>query len=168
MGSMESEQPTQRMGMSEGESMRLFSRVSEETHQAAEGEGSAGDGAPRRSDEENSDVLSGADDASKAAIDNDDASPLDGSDQESSGPVKPGYEGRARRGVSKPGGYDETPKRRGSRKKMGVRIRYVDDDERGGGTTEQGIRMGPVSVWRVVHGHRSGEGDAATPPRDPG
>ena len=60
-------------------------------------------------------------------------------------------------------------KRRGPRKKAGVRIRYVDDDERGGGTTEQGIRMGPVSVWRVVHGHRSEVRGAATPPplRDP-
>ena len=86
--------------------------------------------------------------------------------------VNSGYEGRARRGVSKAGGYDETPKRRGPRKRTGVRIRYVDDDERGGGTTEQGIRMGPVSVWRVVHGHRSeaseGCGTPATPLRDPG
>ena len=171
MGSMESEQPTQRMSMSEDESMRLFSEVSEEAHQAAEGEGSASGGAPRRSDEENSDEFSVVDDASEAASDNDDATPLEGSDHHgkpvTSGSAS-GYEGRARRGVSKPGGYDETPKRRGSRKKMGVRIRYVDDDERGGGTTEQGIRMGPVSVWRVAHGHRSEVGGAATPLRDPG
>ena len=29
--------------------------------------------------------------------------------------------------------YDETPKRRGPRKAKGVRIRYVEEDERGGG-----------------------------------
>jgi len=51
-----------------------------------------GDGAPRRSDEENSDVPSGAEDAREAAIDNDEESPLDGSDRKSSAPVKPGYE----------------------------------------------------------------------------
>ena len=104
--------------MSEDESMRLFLEVSEETHQAAEGEGSASGGAPRRSGEFVT-VFNGADDASNAAIDNDEESPLDGSERESSAPVKPGYEGRARRGVSKPGGYDETPKRRGPRKKWG-------------------------------------------------
>ena len=56
--------------------------------------------------------------------------------------VKAGYEGRARRGASKAGGYDETPRRSdGRRKPRGVRIRYVDNVARGGGTTEQGIRM---------------------------
>ena len=66
------------------------------------------------------------------------------------GGVKEGHEGRARlgrgveTGVSKAGGYDETPKRRGPQRRKGtytVRIRYVEDDKRGGGTTEQGMRM---------------------------
>ena len=105
--------------------------------------------------------------ASDNAIDNKAIAPSEEiSDQNSA--VKPGYEGRARRGVSKAGGYAEVTRQRGPRKKAGVRIRYVDDDERGGGTTEQGIRMGPVSVWRVVHGHRSEARGAATPLRDPG
>ena len=62
-----------------------------------------------------------------------------------------GYEGRARRGVSKPGGYDETPKRRGPQKKrrQTVRIRYVEDERRKGGTLEQMIEVGRVSVHRT-------------------
>ena len=51
--------------------------------------------------------------------------------------VKAGYKGRARRGKEKAGGYDLTPNRRGPRKVKGARIRYVEEDERGGGTTEQ-------------------------------
>ena len=157
-GGTESEQPKHGASMSEDESMRTTQEISTVTHQAeedtnnawnADDEGSEGDkgagaAAPRRSDED---------------IDNDTigigmGGPTEENPQGSG--VKPGYEGRARRGASKPpGGYDETPKRRGPRKRTGVRIRYVDDDERGGGTTEQGIRMGPVSVWRVAHGHRS-------------
>ena len=147
--------------MSEGQSTRLNSEVSEETHQATSGRGSASS-APRRSEEDNGDGWSATDGGSDADEDNNTigtSRPSEvTSDPKSSArlaPVNPGYEGRARRGVSKAGGYDETPKRRGPRRKVGVRIRYVDDDERGGGTTEQGIRMGPVSVWRVVHGHRS-------------
>jgi len=157
--------------MSEDESMRTTQEISTGTHQAEEdmneawsaddgvsdGEEGASAAAPRRSDE---------------AIDNNTigiigmGGPTEENPQGSG--VKPGYEGRARRGASKPpGGYDETPKRRGPRKRTGVRIRYVDDDERGG-TTEQGVRMGPVSVWRVVHGHRGDARSAAAPQKDPG
>ena len=50
----------------------------------------------------------------------------------------------------------------------GARIRYVEEDERGGGTTEQGIRMGPVSVQRVAKGRGGLRMGAATPLRDPG
>ena len=84
--------------------------------------------------------------------------------------VNAGYEGRARRGVSKPGGYDETPKRRGPQKKrrQTVRIRYVEDERRKGGTLEQMIEVGRVSVHRTEEGRRTREGTAAAPPRDPG
>ena len=78
------------------------------------------------------------------------------------------YKGRARRGKGKAGGYDLTPNRRGPRKVKGARIRYVEEDERGGGTTEQGIRMGPVSVQRVAKGRGRPRMGAATPLRDPG
>ena len=84
------------------------------------------------------------------------------------GGVEAGYKGRARRGKEKEGGYDQTPNRRGPRKAKGARIRYVEDDERGGGTTEQGIRMGPVSVQRVAKGRGRPRMGAATPLRDPG
>ena len=84
------------------------------------------------------------------------------------GGVKAGYEGRARRGNSKEGGYDMTPTRRGPRKQKGERIRYVENEERGGGTTEQGIRMGPVSVMRAARAQIRGTESAATPLRDPG
>ena len=86
----------------------------------------------------------------------------------SSAHVKPGCEGRVLRGAGKQGGYDETPRRERPRRKAGPRIRYVDEDERGGGTTEQGIRVGPVCVWRITHGHRSEAEGAGTPPKDPG
>ena len=82
--------------------------------------------------------------------------------------VNEGHEGRVLRGASKQGGYDEITRRERPRKKVGPRIRYVDDDERGGGTTEQGIRVGPVCVWRIAHGHRSETEGAETPPKDPG
>ena len=82
--------------------------------------------------------------------------------------VKAGYEGRARRGNSKEGGYDMTPTRRGPRKPKGERIRYIENEERGGGTTEQGIRMGPVSVMRAARAQIRGTESAATPLRDPG
>ena len=84
------------------------------------------------------------------------------------GGVEAGYKGRARRGKEKEGGYDQTPNRRGPRKAKGARIRYVEEDERGGGTTEQGIRMGPVSVQRVAKGRGRPRMGAATPLRDPG
>ena len=82
--------------------------------------------------------------------------------------MKAGYEGRARRGNSKEGGYDMTPTRRGPRKQKGERIRYIENEERGGGTTEQGIRMGPVSVMRAARAQIRGTESAATPLRDPG
>ena len=84
--------------------------------------------------------------------------------------VNSGHEQRARRGVSKPpGGYDEITKRRGPRKQSsGVRIRYVDEDNRSGGTAEQLIRMGPVSVRRVEQGTMEEDGHAPAPPGDPG
>ena len=82
--------------------------------------------------------------------------------------VNDGREGRVLRGAGKRGGYDETTRRERPRKRTGPRIRYVDEDERGGGTTEQGIRVGPVCVWRTTHGHRSRTKGAATPPKDPG
>ena len=82
--------------------------------------------------------------------------------------VNEGHEGRVLRGAGKQGGYDEITRRERPRKKAGPRIRYVDDDERGGGTTEQGIRVGPVCVWRITHGHRSEAEGAETPPKDPG
>jgi len=84
------------------------------------------------------------------------------------GGVKAGYEGRARRGNSKEGGYDMTPTRRGPRKQKGERIRYIENEERGGGTTEQGIRMGPVSVMRAARAQIRETESAATPLRDPG
>ena len=93
----------------------------------------------------------------------------DAAGQESSAPpVNSGREGRVLRGAGKQGGYDETPRRERPRRKAGPRIRYVDDDERGGGTTEQGIRVGPVCVWRITYGHRSDTEGAETPPKDPG
>ena len=82
--------------------------------------------------------------------------------------VNDGREGRVLRGAGKRGGYDEITRRERPRKRTGPRIRYVDEDERGGGTTEQGIRVGPVCVWRTTHGHRSRTKGAATPPKDPG
>ena len=84
--------------------------------------------------------------------------------------VKAGYGGRARKGNSKPGGYDETPTRRGPQKKgrQMERIRYVEDERRKGGSLEQMIEVGRVSVHRTEEGRRTGEGTAATPPHDPG
>ena len=82
--------------------------------------------------------------------------------------MKAGYEGRARRGNSKEGGYDMTPTRRGPRKSKEERIRYIENEERGGGTTEQGIRMGPVSVMRAARAQIRETESAATPLRDPG
>ena len=81
--------------------------------------------------------------------------------------VNDGREGRVLRGAGKRGGYDEITRREKPRKRTGPRIRYVDEDERGGGTTEQGIRVGPVSVWRTTHGHRSRTRGAATPRQGP-
>ena len=81
--------------------------------------------------------------------------------------MKEGYEG-GREGGRKAEGHDVTPKRRGPRKAKGVRIRYVEEDERGGGTTEQGIRMGPVSVQRVAKERGRSTAGAATPLHDPG
>ena len=154
--------------MSADESMRLNSEIGEETHQATSGGGSTS-GAPRRSEEDDEDGW-GVDDGGSEVGDDNNAIASGPSEEisDQSPAVNPGYEGRARRGVSKAGGYAEVTRRRGPRKTAGVRIRYVDDDERGGGTTEQGIRMGPVSVWRVAHGHRSEVRGAATPPKDPG
>ena len=84
--------------------------------------------------------------------------------------VKAGYGGRARKGNSKPGGYDETPTRRGPQRKRRQmeRIRYVEDERRKGGSLEQMIEVGRVSVHRTEEGRRTGEGTAATPPHDPG
>ena len=84
--------------------------------------------------------------------------------------VKAGYGGRARKGNSKPGGYDETPTRRGpQRKRRQVeRIRYVEDERRKGGSLEQMIEVGRVSVHRTEEGRRTRDGTAATPPHDPG
>ena len=42
------------------------------------------------------------------------------------------------------------------------------EDERVGGTTEQGIRMGPVSVQRVAKEKGGSQAGAATPLHDPG
>ena len=61
-----------------------------------------------------------------------------------------------------------TPTRRGPRKQKGERIRYIENEERGGGTTEQGIRMGPVSVMRAARAQIRETESAATPLRDPG
>ena len=63
--------------------------------------------------------------------------------------VNDGREGRVLRGAGKRGGYDEITRRERPRKRTGPRIRYVDEDERGGGTTEQGIRVGPVCVYAL-------------------
>ena len=60
------------------------------------------------------------------------------------------------------------PTRRGPRKQKGERIRYIENEERGGGTTEQGIRMGPVSVMRAARAQIRETESAATPLRDPG
>ena len=84
--------------------------------------------------------------------------------------VNAGYEGRARRGVSKPGGYDETPKRRGPQKKrrQTVRIRYVEDERRKGGTLEQMIEVGGVgrvSVHTATRQRREGESGKTRRPR---
>ena len=77
------------------------------------------------------------------------------------------HEQRASRGKSKQGGYDEILNRRGSRRRSGPRIRYVDEGNRSGGTLEQSIRMGPVSVQRVENGETD-EQTEAPPPGDPG
>ena len=84
--------------------------------------------------------------------------------------VKAGYGGRARKGNSKPGGYDETPTRRGPQRKrrQTERIRYVEDERRKGGSLEQMIEVGRVSVHRTEEGRRNRDGTAATPPHDPG
>ena len=62
-----------------------------------------------------------------------------------------------------------TPTRRGPRKQKSERIRYMVDEERSGGTTEQGIRMGPVSVLRATREHGGTTGrkrsDTAARPR---
>ena len=74
--------------------------------------------------------------------------------------VKAGYGGRARRGNSKPGGYDMTPTRRGPQKKKRqvVRIRYVEDERRKGGSLEQMIEVGRMSVHRQDRGGEEDEG----------
>ena len=77
------------------------------------------------------------------------------------------HEQRASRGKSKQGGYDEILNRRGPRRRSGPRIRYVDEGNRSGGTLEQSIRMGPVSVQRVENGETD-EQTEAPPPGDPG
>ena len=83
------------------------------------------------------------------------------------GSVNGSHEQRASRGKSKQGGYDEILKRRGPRRRSGPRIRYVDEGNRSGGTLEQSIRMGPVSVQRVENGETD-EQKEAPPPDDPG
>ena len=106
--------------------------------------------APRRSEKDDDGGHARRQNTSAAA-----ASSMDGTGDAvpgKTGGVEAGYKGRARRGKEKAGGYDLTPNRRGPRKVKGARIRYVEEDERGGGTTEQGIRMGPVSVQRVAKG----------------
>ena len=159
---------THSQGGSEEESMRTGSE--------AHGSMRYGDGTcevegeqsmPRRS------AVDGSDEGSEEAADS--HAPIEGGRpselvSEPGGPssVKAGYEGRARRGNSKEGGYDMTPTRRGPRKQKGERIRYIENEERGGGTTEQGIRMGPVSVMRGGEGADQGDGkrsDAAARPR---
>ena len=77
--------------------------------------------APRRSG------IDGDDDSSEGAADSpapiECTQPSEPSSERSSVPkgggVKAGYEGRARRGNSKEGGYDMTPTRRGPRKQRG-------------------------------------------------
>ena len=49
-----------------------------------------------------------------------------------------------------------------------ARIRYVDEDNRSGGTAEQLIRMGPVSERRVEQGMMEEDGHAPAPPGDQG
>ena len=83
------------------------------------------------------------------------------------GSVNGNHEQRASRGKSKQGGYDEILNRRGPRRRSGPRIRYVDEGNRSGGTLEQSIRMGPVSVQRVENGETD-EQTEAPPPGDPG
>ena len=63
-----------------------------------------------------------------------------------------------------------TPTRRGPQKKKRqvVRIRYVEDERRKGGSLEQMIEVGRVSVHRTEEGRRTRDGTAAPPPRDPG
>ena len=72
--------------------------------------------------------------------------------------------------MSKPGGYDEKPNRRGPqrKKRQTVRIRYVEDERRKGGTLEQMIEVGRVSVHRTEEGRREREDTAAEPLHDPG
>ena len=157
-------------GVSEGESMRTESESDmdmEMQYDMATCEEEGEDDAPRHSEEE----ADGSDDNQQNHASTAAATPTDGTGEAVPGKtesVKEGYEGRARRGVQKAGGYDETPKRRGSRKVRGARIRYVEEDERGGGTTEQGIRMGPVSVQRVAKERGRPQEGAATPMHDPG
>ena len=83
------------------------------------------------------------------------------------GRVNGNHEQRASRGRRKQGGYDEILNRRGPRRRSGPRIRYVDEGNRSGGTLEQSIRMGPVSVQRVENGETD-EQTEAPPPGDPG
>ena len=145
-----------RTGSESHESMRHGDSTCEE-----EGERSA----PRCSEKDDSDDDSEEAASSQAPIEYGRPSELV---SEPGGCVKAGYEGRARRGNSKEGGYDMTPTRRGPRKQKGERIRYIENEERGGGTTEQGIRMGPVSVMRAARAQIRGTESAATPLRDPG
>ena len=159
---------THSQGGSEEESMRTESEAHESMWYGdgiceVEGEPSV----PRRS------AVDGSVEGSEEAADS--HAPIEGGRpselvSEPGGPssVKAGYEGRARRGNSKEGGYDMTPTRRGPRKQKGERIRYIENEERGGGTTEQGIRMGPVSVMRAARAQAGEVESAATPLRDPG
>ena len=94
-GSIRSEQPAQEGSMSEGESIRLNSEVSEETHQETN-VGGGTSAAPRRSEEDNSDGWSVEDGGSDKGND-DNAIEKVGPSEESSDQspaVKPGYEGR--------------------------------------------------------------------------
>ena len=152
------EEGSMRTGSESHESMRHGDSTCEE-----EGERSA----PRCSEKDDSDDDSEEAASSQAPIECGRPSELV---SEPGGPssVKAGYEGRARRGNSKEGGYDMTPTRRGPRKPKEERIRYMENEKRGGGTTEQGIRMGPVSVMRAARAQIRGTESAATPLRDPG
>ena len=154
-GSVRSWQNAQHERTYDGDEPDEDAQRSEEVHASAEAEATNDDDAP----------------GGHAATAQEEVQPptenVDTEESFTGGSVNGSHEQRASRGKSKQGGYDEILKRRGPRRRSGPRIRYVDEGNRSGGTLEQSIRMGPVSVQRVENGETD-EQKEAPPPDDPG